>query len=113
MVSDAKQVRARGAYEAQLPFGTLLDDVGQIGRILDEIEALRKGMRLLAGVSFLAGVVSLIISNVVSNRVLGFLGLLALVLGVILFIYSFVYGAGLLKGRYRAVIIRDLSKTLQ
>jgi hypothetical protein len=112
MVSYA-QLRKRGAYEAQVPLKTLLDDVGQILRMLDEIATRRKRIRQLAGVSFLAGVVGLIVSSVLSNGLLGFCAVVALFLGVILFIYSFIDGAGLLKGRDRVAIMKDLSEKLQ
>jgi hypothetical protein len=112
MVSYA-QLRTRGAYEAQVPLKTLLDDVGQIKRMLDEIALRRKRIRQLAGVSFLAGVVSLIVASALSIGVLGFCGLSALFFGVILFIYSFIYGKGLLNGRERVAIMKDLSEKLQ
>ncbi len=113
MAIDARQLRARGAYEARVPLKTLLDDVDQIGKLLEEITARRRKFRVFAGISVLAGLVSLMVSGVVASGAAAFCGLLAFVFGVILFIYSFVDGAGLLKCRDRVVILKDLSKTLQ
>jgi hypothetical protein len=112
MVIDAKQLRARGAYDARVPLRTLFDDIDQIGRMLEEMAALRKRIRLIAGVSILAGLASVFTSGVLSNKGLAFFGLLALVFGVILFVYSFI-DRGLLKCRDRVAMMKDLSKSLQ
>src|SRR5580700_5885466 len=107
MVIDAKQLRARGAYDARVPLRTLFDDIDQIGRMLEEMAALRKRIRLIAGVSILAGLASVFTSGVLSNKGLAFFGLLALVFGVILFVYSFI-DRGLLKCRDRVAMMKDL-----
>jgi hypothetical protein len=112
MVIDAKQLRARGAYDARVPLRTLFDDIDQIGRMLEEMAALRKRIRLIARVSILAGLASVFTSGVLSNKGLAFFGLLALVFGVILFVYSFI-DRGLLKCRDRVAMMKDLSKSLQ
>lgn len=109
MASDVSQIRTRGAYEAQVPLGNLLEDAGRIEGMLDQIATRRKMLRILAGVVFLAGIVGL----AVFNGWPGVCGLLALVFGVALFIYSFVYGAGLLKGRGRIAVMKELSEKLR
>lgn len=109
---DAKQLQARGVYEARAPLRTLFDDINQIGRMLEEMAAFRRKIRLIAGASILAGLASLFTSGVLSNKALAFLGLLALLFGVILFVYSF-FDGGLLKCRERVAMMKDLSKSLQ
>lgn len=109
MASDVKEVQTRGAYEAKVPLGTLLEDAGQIERMLDEIGTLRKILRGLAGVAFVAGLVLLAVSNGLPAAFAG----LAIVFGVALFVYSFIYGGGLLKGRDRIGVMKDLSQKLR
>jgi len=109
MASDVKQIRTRGAYEAQVPLRTLLEDAGRIERTLDQLAVRRKTLRILAGVAVLAGVVLFM----VSNGLLEFCAVLVLLGGVALFIYSFIDGAALLKGRDRVAVMKGLSEKLQ
>ncbi len=109
MAGDARKIRTSGAYEANLPLGTLLEDAGQIERMLDGIATRRKMLRIIAGVAFLAGIVGLAVLD--GFAALG--GLLGLVFGVVLFIYSFIYGGGLLKGRDRIAVMKGLSEKLR
>lgn len=63
MASDVSQIRTRGAYEAQVPLGNLLEDAGRIEGMLDQIATRRKMLRILAGVVFLAGIVDSLCST--------------------------------------------------
>jgi hypothetical protein len=109
MASDVKEIQTRGAYEATVPLGTLLEDARQIERMLDEIATRRKILRVLAGVAFVAGLVLLAVSNGLVAACAG----LAIVFGVALFIYSFIAWSGLLNGRDRIAVMKDLSEKLR
>jgi hypothetical protein len=113
MAIDARQLRARGAYEARVPLKTLVDDADQIEKILLGITARRWKFRVLAGAAVLAGLAILIVSAALSMGPLAFGGLLVFVFGVVVFVYSFFDGAALIKSRDRVLIMKDLPKTLQ
>jgi hypothetical protein len=112
-VSDARQLRTRGDYQAQVPLKALIEDVVRIRRMLDEAVTLKGRIRVFAGVSFVAGVVGLIASSALSIAVLGFCGLLAFFFGVALFIYSFIGRSALQKSRDRVDVMKGLSEKLQ
>lgn len=109
MASDARQIQTSGAYEATVPLGNLLEDAGRIESMLDGIATRRKMLRVLAGVAFLGGVVLLAVSNGLPAAGAG----LTMVFGVALFIYSFIYGGGLLKSRDRIAVMKELSEKLR
>ena len=112
MVSEA-ELRTRGVYEAKVPLTALLDDASHLSQMLDKIVARRKLFRWISGAAVLAGIVSIIASNGLSNVMLTFGGYAAVFFGVILFIYSFFYQSALADGRDRVVIMKGLSEKLQ
>lgn len=113
MAIDARQVQASGVYKARVALRTLFEDLDQIEKLLAEIAALRKKIRIIAGFSALAGIVFGIAGSALGTNIIGFLALLAFVLGLVLFIYSFVYGRALHRNRDRPAIMRDILKTIQ
>jgi hypothetical protein len=112
MAIDAKQLRAQGIYQAHAPLRSILDDLAQIGALLQKIKAQRKTLRIISGASALAGLICAIAAGVKGSNVLGFCSFLGFALALALFIYSFIYGRALIKHEYRHTLMQDLSNTL-
>jgi hypothetical protein len=110
MAIDARQLQADGRYQAHAPLATLLDDLGQIKKLLQEILAGRKMIRRVAGIAALAGLLSAVAAGATGSAVLGFGSFFGFTLALILFVYSFIYGRALVKHQDRLGLIEDLSK---
>jgi hypothetical protein len=109
---DARQLQAQGRYQARAPLHSLLDDFGQIRKLVQEIVAGRKMIRRIAGIAALAGLLSALASGATGNTLLGFCSLLGFTFALILLIYSFIYGRALVKHQDRPTLMQDLSKML-
>ena len=112
MAIDAKQLQSQGIYQARAPLRSILDDLGQIGKLLLEIKAQRKMLRLAAGAALLVGLGSAIAAGVMEISVLKFCALFGFTLAPALFIYSFIYGRALIKHQDRLSLTQDLSQSL-
>jgi hypothetical protein len=112
MAIDAKQFQSEGIYQVQASLRSILDDLGQIGKILLAIKAQRKMLRLAAGAALLAGLGSAIAAGVTESGVLTFCAVVGFILAVTLFIYSFIFGRALLKHQDRIQLMQDLSQSL-
>src|SRR5450755_1238049 len=113
MAIDAKQLRAQGIYESRAPLGSLLEDFDRIGKLLQEIAAIRKKFRLFATISAVAGIAIGIAAGILASNLVGFFAPLAFAFGVAIFVYSFVYGRKLHKHQDRLIAAQDLSKILR
>jgi hypothetical protein len=112
MAIDAKLLQAQGVYQVKAPLRSLLDDLAQIGTLLEGIKTLRKRMRRVAGLSALAGLLCAIAAGALGSNVLGFCSFLGFVFALILFIYSFIYGRALYKHQDRYTLMLELSRIL-
>lgn len=113
MPIDAGKLQARGIYETRAPLGSLLDDLNQIARLIEEIAVLKKKIRQFALFSALAGLASAIAAGALTNTALKLVSLFAFTFCLVLFIYSLSYGSGLHKHGDRLVILKDLTGTIQ
>jgi hypothetical protein len=112
MAIEAKQFQSEGIYQARAPLRSILDDLGQIGKLLLGIKAGRKAFRLAAGAALLVGVVSAVAAGVMESNVLKFCASLGFTIALVLFIYSFIYGRALIKHQDRLRLMQDLSQSL-
>jgi hypothetical protein len=112
MAIDANQLRAQGIYQATAPLRSILDDLAQIGALLQQIKSRRKTFRFISGASALAGLVCAIAAGVMRSNVLGFCSFLGFAFALALFIYSFIYGRAMIKHQYRHTLMQALSNTL-
>ena len=113
MAIDAAALRKTGVYEARAPFPSLLQDLDEIGNMVQAAEAKRHKVRRYSGLAMILGLASAVAAGVLNTNALGFCAFLAFTAGVALFIYSFVTGRDLHKHHDRYELLRDLSKTLQ
>jgi hypothetical protein len=113
MAIDAKQLQAQGVYESRAPLASLLEDFDRIGKLLQEIAAIRKKFRLFATISAVAGIAIGIAAGILASNLVGFFAPLAFAFGVAIFVYSFVYGRKLHKHQDRLIAAQDLSKILR
>ncbi|HEV2690543.1 MAG TPA: hypothetical protein VGV35_18425 [Bryobacteraceae bacterium] len=113
MAIDAQKLRTSGVYEVRAPFATLLQDLDQIGDMVQAAEDKRHKLRRYAGIAMIAGLVSAVAAGILNTNALGFCAFLAFTAGVGLFIYSFVTGRDLHKHHDRYELLKELSKTMQ
>jgi len=113
MALDTKKLQTSGVYEARAPFAALLQDIEQIGNMVQAAETKRHNLRKYAGGAMILGLVSAIIAGAINSNAFGFSAFLAFTVGVGMFIYSFISGRELHKHHDRYELLRDLSKTLQ
>jgi hypothetical protein len=113
MAIDTAKLRKDGQYETRAPIQSLLADMDEIGGLMQATEAMRHKLRRYAGLAMIVGLVSAIAAGVMNTNALGFCAFLAFTFGVILFIYSFVYGRDMHKHRNRYDLMKELSGMLQ
>ncbi len=113
MAIDAQNLRTVGIYESRAPLQSVLDDLDQIGILLQTNEAQRGKLRRYAGLAMIVGVVSAIAASVIGINALGFCAFLGFAAGVGLFIYSFVAGRDMHKHRDRYDLMKELSGILR
>jgi len=109
---NAQQLRTVGIYEARAPLQSLCGDLERIGNLLVEIEGMRHKLRLSAGMAMFAGLACAIAAGVTRTNALSFCAFLAFTLGVILFIYSFVYCRNMHKHHDRYELMKELFRIL-
>src|ERR1700675_1122821 len=98
MAIDTEQLGKQGAYEVKAPLPSVLGDVDQILRIIEDRQAFRKKLRRSAGLCLVISIVAGITSATINNGLLfGFVSFPAFVACLVLFIYSFVYSNQMLK----------------
>lgn len=113
MPIDAQRLRTEGVYEAGIPLGSIFDDMRQIEVVLQETEVMRKKLRRFAGLALLVFLALAIAAGVMSSAAVGFLAFVAFVFGLVLFIYSFVYGRSMHKHPARLELTKALFQSLQ
>ncbi len=113
MAIDAAKLQKEGVYDARAPLRSLLEDLDQIGNMVQAAEAKRHRVRRYSGVAMIVGLASAVAAGIVNSNAFGFCAFLAFAAGVGLFIYSFVTGRDLHKHHDRYDLLKELSKTLQ
>jgi hypothetical protein len=114
MAIDTEQLGKQGAYEAKTPLPSVLGDLDQIQRIIEDRQAFRKKLRRSAGLCLVISIVAGITSATINNGLLfGFVSFPAFVACLVLFIYSFVYSNQMLKHRNRCDLLKQLAASLQ
>ncbi len=113
MAIDVRKLQSGGTYQAEGPLSSILNDIEQIGNFLRQIETQRRNFRKFSGVSMAAGLVLAVVASVLHINVLGFLAFLAFATGVIMYIYSFVYGRGMHTHHSRYDLLNELFQVLQ
>jgi hypothetical protein len=113
MPIDAQRLRTEGVYEAGNPLGSIFDDMRQIEVVLQETEVMRRKLRRFAGLAVLVFLAFAIAAGVMGSAAMGFLAFAAFVFGLILFIYSFVYGRSMHKHHARFELMKALFQLLQ
>src|SRR5215472_12207366 len=113
MAIDANKLLATGVYEARVALAALAEDLSQIETLEVQIAAQRKKFRQIAGVALLAGLGGAIGSGPLGIGWLAFLGVLAIVFAISLFIYSFIYARKLYSHRDRLAVLEGALKTIR
>jgi len=114
MAINTEQLGKQGSYEAKVPLPSVLGDLDQILRIIQERQAFRKKLRLYAGLCLVIGIVVGITAATINNGLLfGFVSFPAFVACLALFIYSFVYSNQMLKHRNRCDLLKQLAASVQ
>src|SRR5258708_14762369 len=114
MAIDTEQLGKQGSYKAKAPLPSVLSDLEQILRVIQERQAFRKKLRRYAGLCLLIGIVVGITSATINNGLLfGFVSFPAFVACLGLFIYSFVYSNQMLKHRNRCDLLKQLAASVQ
>ncbi|MGD0301472.1 MAG: hypothetical protein ABSE86_30715 [Bryobacteraceae bacterium] len=112
MAIDAKQFQSLGIYQAKAPLRSILDDLGQVGKILLANKARRKMLRLAAGAALLVGLGSAVAAAATGSGWLKLCAVAGFVPALALFIYSFIYGRALIKHQDRLQLMQDLAQSL-
>jgi hypothetical protein len=113
MAIDGKKLRDSGVYETSAPFPAVLEDLDEIGNMVQAAEAKRLNLKRYGGWSMILGIVSAVAAGFINSNALGFCAFLAFAIGVGLFIYSRTAGRDLHNHHDRYELLRDISKTLQ
>lgn len=114
MAIDTEQLGKQGSYEVKAPLPSVLGDVDQIVRIIEDRQAFRKKLRRSAGLCLVISIVAGIASATINSGILfGFVSFPAFVACIALFIYSFVYSNQMLKHRNRCDLLKQLATSLQ
>jgi hypothetical protein len=113
MAIDKKQLETAGAYQAQGPLRSILEDIDEIGIFLAEIEGKRRKFRKFGGIAMLAGLLLAIAASILHIGFLPALTFLAFATGVGLYIYSFVYGRAMRTHHSRYDLLKKLVEVLQ
>ena len=113
MPIDAERLRTAGAYEANVPLRSILEDVPLIAAALQETEAHRKRIRRWAWMVMLVFLAFAIATAVTERGAIAFVAFLAFVGGAALFIYSFIYGRSLHLHRTRFELMKSRLQALQ
>ena len=114
MAIDTEQLGKRGSYEVKAPLPSVLGDLDQIVRIIEDRQAFRKKLRRSAGLCLVISIVAGITSATINSGILfGFVSFPAFVACIALFIYSFVYSNQMLKHRNRCELLKALAANIQ
>jgi FtsH-binding integral membrane protein len=114
MAIDTEHLGKQDSYEARAPLPSVLDDLEQILRVIEDRKAFRKKLRLYAGLCLVVSIVAGITSATIDKGLLfGLVSFPAFVACLVLFIYSFVYSNQMLKHRNRCQLMKELASSLQ
>lgn len=113
MALDVQRLRTQYIYEGRGPFGSLLAEVEEIGRVLDASRAHRRKLRWWSLYCLIASVVVFIASIVVDSPIVLQLAMIAFIACIALFIYSFMYANKLVRHRNRHDLLKQLLAIIQ
>jgi hypothetical protein len=111
MALNQQQLEKEGTYEAKAPLPTLLTDLDQISRIAEEIAARQKKQRKTCGYIMLGGLIAAVVGVVFVPLLI--LGILAIVGGLVRWIYSFFSGGKIAQHPGRLAVAKERIAMLQ
>lgn len=113
MAIDKKKLGTSGVYETCAPFPSVLEDLAEIGNMVQAAETKRANLKRYGIWSMVLGGATAVAAGFINSNVLGFCAFLAFATGVALFLYSRMAGRDLHNHHDRYELLRDISKTLQ
>lgn len=113
MAIDVQKLRKQCVYETTAPLASVLQDMEQIGGILQATATQRRSLVRAGVIVLIAGIMGIIAGAVISSGLVIALAVLLSIGGLFLIIYSAIYGGKLLRNRGRHELLKQRLAAIQ